>query len=160
MRCLGIDPGLAIAGWAVLEDRGGTLPQILDHGTLETCKTLTTPQRLTELEQDMIALVREFSPQMIAMEMPFFGRQIRAAGAVLQAVGVINLVCYRESQILPVYLHQASWKTNLGNGQANKKEVAALIQQLFDLPPLALDDTMDAIGIAYAAICGVRNDIH
>jgi crossover junction endodeoxyribonuclease RuvC len=94
------------------------------------------------------------------MEMPFFGRQIKAAGAVLQAVGIINLVCYRDAKLIPIQLHQSSWKAHLGNGRATKKEVAEILQQLFDLERLPIDDSVDAIGIGYAALCGVRNEIY
>ena len=91
--------------------------------------------------------------------MPFFDRSIKAAGGVLQAFGVINLVCYRETGILPVYLHQSSWKCHLGYGRADKKEVAGMVQVLFDLETLPINDSVDAIGIGSAGLCGVRNNI-
>ena len=91
--------------------------------------------------------------------MPFFGRSIKAAGGVLQAFGVINLVCYRDAGVLPVYLHQSSWKCHLGNGKAKKQEVADMIQVLFALESLPIDDSVDAIGIGYAGLCGLRNNI-
>lgn len=157
---LGIDPGLAIVGWAILEEIGINTPRLLDYGTIETNKKLTTPERLLEIEQDMIELMREFQLQNIAIEMPFFGRSIKAAGGVLQAFGIINLVCYRETQIVPVYLHQSSWKCHLGNGKADKKEVAAMVQMLFGLETLPIDDSIDAIAIGYAGLCGLRNNIN
>ena len=156
---LGIDPGLAIVGWAFLEEVREGDARLLDYGTIETSKELTTPERLLEIEQDMVELIGEFQPSQIAIEMPFFSRSIKAAGGVLQAFGVINLVCYRETGILPVYLHQSSWKCNLGYGKADKKEVAEMVQVLFDLENLPIDDSVDAIGIGYAGLCGVRNNI-
>ncbi|NES84194.1 MAG: crossover junction endodeoxyribonuclease RuvC [Moorea sp. SIO2B7] len=159
MRWLGIDPGLAIVGWAVLEGTDTEKATLIDCGTIETDKKLSTPERLCELEKDLQFLIKEFQPAQVAMEMPFFGRQIKAAGGVLQAVGIINLVCFRESEIIPCQLHQSSWKAHLGNGRATKGEVAEILQQLFDLEELPIDDSVDAIGIAYAALCGVRNSI-
>jgi crossover junction endodeoxyribonuclease RuvC len=170
---LGIDPGLAIVGWAFLEtiSRHNIIypklslenplleAKLLDYGTIETSKKLTTPERLLEIEQDMAELIIEFQPQNIAIEMPFFSRNIKAAGGVLQAFGVINLVCYREANILPVYLHQSSWKCNLGNGKADKKEVATMVQNLFALDTMPINDSVDAIAIAYAGLCGLRNNI-
>ena len=126
---LGIDPGLAIVGWAILEEVSWGTPSLIDYGTVETSKKLATPARLLEIETDIIELLNEFKPQNIAIEMPFFNRTIKAAGGVLQAFGVINLVCYRQLKITPIYLHQSSWKCHLGNGKANKKEVAAMIHQ-------------------------------
>ena len=156
---LGIDPGLAIVGWAFLEELREGEARLLDYGTIETSKELTTSERLLEIEQDMVELITEFQPSNIAIEMPFFGRSIKAAGGVLQAFGVINLVCYRETGIVPVYLHQSSWKCHLGNGRAKKDEVAEIVQTLFDLETLPIDDSVDAIGIGYAGLCGLRNNI-
>ncbi|MGK7931221.1 MAG: crossover junction endodeoxyribonuclease RuvC [Microcystaceae cyanobacterium] len=159
-RWMGIDPGLAIIGWSVLEETGDHIPKIVDYGVIETSKKYSTPRRLLEIEQDMIELIWEFTPDATAMEMPFFNRQIKAAGGVIQAVGVINLVIYRMLKQEPIFLHQASWKAHLGNGRADKKEVAQLLQILFDLQTLPIDDSLDAIGIAYAGLSGLRNDIH
>lgn len=156
---LGIDPGLAIIGWAILKGDEQTKPILIDYGIIETSKKLSTPERLLEIEKDLIELVQEFKPQQIVMEMPFFGRQIKAAGGVLQAVGIINLVCYRETNIIPFQLHQSSWKAHLGNGKATKDEVATVLQRLFDLEHLPIDDSVDAIAIAYAGLCGLRNQI-
>jgi crossover junction endodeoxyribonuclease RuvC len=136
------------------------MPILIEYGIIETDKDLPTCQRLTELEQDFREIIQEFQPQQVAIEMPFFSRQIKAAGGVLQALGVINLVCYREAQIKPIFLHQSSWKAHLGNGKATKSEVAEILQQLFDLEYLPINDSVDAIAIAYAGACGLRNDIY
>lgn len=156
---LGIDPGLAIIGWAILEEVDYGEPSLIDYGTIETSKKLPTPQRLLEIEQDIAELLGEFQPDNIVIEMPFFGRSIKAAGGVLQAFGVINLVCYREIDVIPIYLHQSSWKCHLGNGRAKKNEVAEIVQNLFALETLPIDDSVDAIGIGYAGMCGLRNNI-
>lgn len=156
---LGIDPGLAIVGWAFLEEIQVEDANLLEYGTIETNKQLTTPERLLEIEQDIVELISELQPSHIAIEMPFFGRSIKAAGGVLQAFGVINLVCYREIGIMPIYLHQSSWKCHLGYGKADKQEVARMVQVLFDLETLPIDDSVDAIGIGYAGLCGLRNNI-
>ena len=160
MIWLGIDPGLAIVGWSILSGDEIQMPTIIDYGIIETHKGLSTGERLLELETDLITIFKEFKPEQVAIEMPFFSRKIKAAGAVLQALGVINLVCYREAGITPIFLHQASWKAHLGNGKADKQEVASVLQQLFDLPQLPIDDSVDAIAIAYSAVCGLRNAIN
>ncbi len=160
MIWLGIDPGLAIVGWAILEGDENSMAEIIEYGIIETDKKLPTCERLAELEKDFVDIIQEFQPEEVAIEMPFFSRQIKAAGGVLQALGVINLVCYREAQINPIFLHQSSWKAHLGNGKATKDEVAEVLQQLFDLEHLPIDDSVDAIAIAYAASCGLRNYIY
>jgi crossover junction endodeoxyribonuclease RuvC len=156
---LGIDPGLAIIGWAILQEKEQQIPLIIDYGIVETNKQLSTSQRLLEIDQDLGELLKEFNPEGIAIEMPFFNRTIKAAGGVMQALGVINLVCYRHSKIEPIFLHQASWKCHLGDGRATKKDVAQMVSTLFNLDTLPIDDSVDAIAIAYAGLCGLRNNI-
>ncbi|MGD2181745.1 crossover junction endodeoxyribonuclease RuvC [Lusitaniella coriacea] len=158
-KWLGIDPGLATVGWAVLEEVPHKPPHLIDYGIIETHKSFPTPQRLAELEEDLATLIAEFKPTCVVLEMPFFSRQIKAAGSVLQAVGIINLVCFREAGIIPIQLHQSSWKAHLGNGRADKEEVATMLKNLFDLPSLPVDDSVDAIGIGYAGLCGLTNNI-
>jgi|GEM_PF-3502431 len=81
---LGIDPGLATVGWSILTtDSNGTVC-LIDYGTIETEKTLSTPERLAELEEDLVTLMEEFEPTNAALEMPFFSRKIKAAGGVLR----------------------------------------------------------------------------
>lgn len=159
MMWLGIDPGLAIVGWAILQGDETKTPEIIEYGIIETHKSMAIGERLAELEGDFISIIQEFKPDHVAIEMPFFSRQIKSAGKVLQALGVINLVCYREAQIIPIFLHQASWKAHLGSGRATKDEVAQMLQQIFDLPDLPINDSIDAIAIAYAGACGLRNSI-
>lgn len=156
---LGLDPGLALIGWAVLVGNEGENPQLAGCGVIETHKDLSTPQRLLEIERDMTELVAHFKPQRVAIEMPYFGRQIKAAGGVMQALGVVSLVIYRDIGIEPIFLHQSSWKCHLGNGRATKAEVAEILQQLFSLESLPIDDSVDAIGIVLAAFNGLRNQI-
>lgn len=158
-RWLGIDPGLAIIGWAILEGNGNQFPQLLDYGIIETDKTLPTPARLMEIEADLGALIAEFRPQFFAIEMPFFSRKIKAAGGVMQALGVINVVIYRMTQALPVFLHQSSWKCHLASGKATKGEIAMVVQELFHLESLPIDDSVDAIAIALAGYNGLENNI-
>jgi crossover junction endodeoxyribonuclease RuvC len=159
MIWLGIDPGLAIIGWAILEGDETKTPEIIEYGIIETYQSMPTGERLAELEADFVSIIQEFKPDRVAIEMPFFSRQIKSAGKVLQGLGVINLVCYREAQITPIFLHQASWKAHLGSGRATKDEVAEMLRQIFDLPQLPINDSVDAIAIAYAGACGLRNAI-
>jgi crossover junction endodeoxyribonuclease RuvC len=156
---LGIDPGISRLGWAVISGEETETPYLLDCGTIETDKSLPTPARLLEIETDLIELVREFEPDGVAVEMPFFDRHIKAAGKVIQALGIVNLVVYRELELVPVLLHQASWKCHLGNGRAHKDEIAIIVQHLFEIEKLPVDDAVDAVGIAYAGFCGLCNAI-
>lgn len=156
---LGIDPGLATIGWAFLETPDYGNPELIDYGTIVTSKKESTAKRLVEIESDLTQLIKEYEPEKMAMEMPFFSREIKAAGGVIMAVGVIIATVTRELGIEPVLLHQASWKSHLGHGRADKSEVAQIVSSLFELENIPIDDAVDAMGIAYAASRGLNNQI-
>ncbi len=156
-RWIGFDPGLAVVRWAVLEgpETSYDLPKILDYGTLETTKKRPTSERLWELEQDLVTLLREFQPNNVAMEIPFMGENPKTTRSVLEAAGVIQLVCYREIGIVPVHLYPSMWKSHIGSGRADHEEVTDTLSVLFNLNNVG-KSRLDAIGIAYGAFCGVK----
>lgn len=156
---LSIDPGLAIIGWAVLANNQDYPPPLMDCGIIKTCSSLNIAKRLAEVHSDFQQLIETFNPSFLAMEQPFFSRQITTAGKVLSAVGAMLAVWGTLKETEPVLLHQASWKAFLISGKANKQDVLEEIDQLYELPAKMLDDTADAIGIGIAAISGIRNEI-
>ncbi len=154
-RWLGLKPGLAMVRWAILEEGDGSMPILLDYGTIQTAKKRPTFERLWELERDLVELLEEFKPTVIAIEKPLFNSQFNNMSGVLEAMGVIHLVCYRETQIVPVHLYSGMWKAWIGEGRAEVEEVTETIAMLFDLE-VSATERLDAIGIAYAAFCGVQ----
>jgi len=158
-RWLGVDPGLAIIGWGVVEGDidNVDLPVLLDYGTIETTKKRPTSERLWELEVDLRELLQEFQPTDIALEIPLIGQNPNTTRTVLAAVGVIELVCYRERNILPVHLYPSMWKAHLGYGRADNDEVRETISALFNLGEMGRA-RLDGVGIAYAGFWGVKID--
>ena len=156
-RWIGFDPGLAVVRWAVLEGKetGYDLPKILGYGIVETTKKRPTSERLCELEQDLVTLLRQFQPNNVAMEIPFMGENPKTTRNVLEAAGVIQLVCYREGGIIPIHLYPSMWKAHIGFRKADNEEVTDTLSALFELNGVG-KSRLDAIGIAYAAFCGVK----
>jgi Holliday junction resolvasome RuvABC endonuclease subunit len=148
-RWLGIKPGLAIVRWAVLEDTGETMPILLDYGSIETTKKRPTFERLWELEQDLVALLQEFKPTAIAIEKPLFQSQFNNMNGILEAMGVIHLVSYRETQIIPIHLYAGMWKAHIGEGRAEVEEVTETIAILFDLEVTG-KERLDAIATRHS----------
>jgi Holliday junction resolvasome RuvABC endonuclease subunit len=153
-RWLGIDPGLARLRWAVLED-SESMPVLLDYGEIQTASKRPISERLWELEQDLLELLAEFAPTVIAIEKPLFKSEFKSMEGVLEAMGVIHLVCYRETGVMPIHLFSGMWKSNLGDGRAEMEEITETIASLFELK-VSNRERLDAIGIAYAAFCGVQ----
>lgn len=168
-RLLGIDPGLAVMGFAILEIPDEDNIEIdslklVDFGCIETSKKNALPARLVELKQDLIEIVSPHQDDLLpefACEQPFFGRQITSASAVLQALGVINCTLWDMFALQGNFLHQSSWKLQvLGHGRADKSESLEYARSFFDIKDKLKDDVADAINIAIAHAMGARNNIH
>ena len=86
LRILEIDPGLASIGYGIIHETTA-----LDYGAITTPKTLTLPLRLKTIHTDILELAKCYSPEAVAIEYPFFGRDNPNQGLVLQALGVIRV---------------------------------------------------------------------
>ena len=86
-RWIGFDPGLAVVRWAVLEkpETSYDLPKIVDYGIVETTKKRPTSERLCELEQDLVTLMRKYQPNNVAMEIPFMGENPKTTRNVFRS---------------------------------------------------------------------------
>ncbi|MDV3002754.1 MAG: Crossover junction endodeoxyribonuclease RuvC (plasmid) [Chroococcopsis gigantea SAG 12.99] len=153
---LGIKPSISRLGWAVLEgdtERGE--PDLLDYGTIVTAPEDPLPKRLAEIESDLMVLLEEFRPGHVALEIPFINNEYPSGRKTLQALGVINSLIYRTCHFLPVNLHTGEWKSHLDSPRAERADIAAILECLFNLKHFPANVAADATGIAYAAWCGL-----
>lgn len=151
---LGIDPGLAVTGYAIIESKGGNRSfQLLESGAIRTESKNPTPERLQVIYQEVCELVEEYSPNTVAVEEIFFGQNKKTAGMVAQARGVILLAS--EGTSVEGYSPLQVKKTVTGHGRANKEQMKMMVKRLLNLQTIPKpDDAADAIGIA---LCGGLN---
>ena len=148
MIILGIDPGLAIVGWGVIEaDRGRMRP--LAYGAITTPAHTDIEARLLMIQNDMEALINKYKPDEMAIEELFFTNNITTGIAVAEARGVILCTAHKLgvkiSEYTPLQVKQAV----VGYGKAEKHQVISMVTSLLNLPkPPKPDDTADAIAIA------------
>jgi len=148
MRVLGIDPGIAITGYGLIEDRGGDL-EALAYGDIRTPAGDPLPVRLRELYEALRSLIQRYRPDVAAIERVFFGRNVTTAFAVGQARGVA-LLALAQAEI-PVYEYTpADVKQALvGYGHAPKAQIQAMVRMLLRLPQIPRpDDVADALAVA------------
>ena len=117
VRILGIDPGIAIVGFGLIEaDRGQT--RLLNYGAITTPAGLPLARRLVQIEQDMEELIAQLKPDAIAVEELFFSNNITTGIAVAHGRGII--LCTAEKSggrgVRP-----CRKKTGHGHGQAALK---------------------------------------
>ncbi len=148
MVIIGIDPGLAIVGWGVIECNRGRLRPIA-YGAIRTPAHTDIEQRLLMIRNDLKAVLDKYKPDEMAIEELFFNTNITTGIAVAEARGVILCTAHeagvRISEYTPLQVKQAV----VGYGKAEKRQVIAMVISLLSLKSdLKLDDTADALAIA------------
>ena len=150
MRILGIDPGIAIVGFGLIEaDRGRT--RLLNYGAITTPAGLPLARRLVQIEQDMEALIAQLKPDAIAVEELFFSNNITTGIAVAHGRGII--LCTAEKSGVPLYEYTPMQvkQAITGYGKAVKKQIQEMTRMMLHLETIPKpDDTADALGMAIA----------
>ena len=148
MIILGIDPGLAIVGWGVVEYQGSKF-RTLGYGSIETPAGMATEQRLALIYEGIGKLIETYHPEHMAVEELFFNTNQTTGIRVAEARGVIIMRAYQMGvkvfEYTPLQVKQAV----VGYGRAEKKQVITMVPMLLGLPkPPKPDDTADALAIA------------
>jgi len=147
VRVLGIDPGLALTGYGLVEGNGH--PILVEMGSVVTPPSLPLPERLKALYQDLSALLDRLRPDAVAMEELFFGKNIRTAIAVGQARGVAILAVAQAGIPLHEYTPLQVKEALTGYGRADKQQIQRMVCLLLGLPsPPQPDDVADAVAVA------------
>ena len=148
MRILGIDPGFATVGWAVIDsERGNVYP--VAYGAITTPAHTNFESRLLMIKKDLETVIDKYSPSEMAIEELFFNTNITTGIAVAEARGVILCTAYEKglkiSEYIPLQVKQAV----VGYGKAEKHQVIAMVTTILKLKsPPKPDDTADAAAIA------------
>jgi len=148
MRIIGIDPGTARTGYAIVEIRGRDT-HVLDLGCITTEKTQTQAEKLLEIASNVEELIEKWHPDQAAIERLFFSQNVTTAVTVAQARGVILETIARRGIAHSEYLPREIKLSVCGNGGADKKAVQKMVQILCNLKAMPqIDDAADAIAVA------------
>lgn len=154
MKILGIDPGMAIVGYSVVEYDGNT-PVLLHSGSVQTSKDKKEPARLLEIWEDMNVIIDKYKPDVCAIEKLFFFRNQTTVMPVAHSRGVILAVLEKHNVPVFEYTPMVVKQVLTGYGRADKKEVEQMVKLSLGVDKLPkLDDTVDSIAIA---ICHTRS---
>ena len=148
MIILGIDPGLAIVGYGVLNKQKGKT-EIVDYGVINTPKEDTLPVRLEKIYKGMCALIDQYKPDQVAIEELFFNTNITTGIAVAEARGVILLACINKGCKLFEYTPLQIKQALTGNGRADKHQVQFMVKAILKLNSIPRpDDAADGLACA------------
>lgn len=156
MIILGIDPGLAIVGWGVVESvRGQVRP--LAYGAITTPAHTDIEARLLTIKNDLEKIIDKYKPEEMAVEELFFTNNITTGIAVAEARGVILCTAHAMGVKIAEYTPLQVKQAVVGYGRAEKRQVISMVTSILKLPkPPKPDDTADAVAIAlcHAQCCG------
>lgn len=153
MKILGIDPGMAIVGYSIIDVNGDDI-ELITSGSVQTKKGMSDSSRLLEIFQDISKIIEVFKPDIASVEKLFYFRNqttiipvAEARGVIIMAIEKFGIPCY---EYTPMEVKQVL----TGFGRADKKQVEQMVKLTLNSEKLpTLDDTIDSIAIA---ICHLR----
>ena len=148
MRILGIDPGLAIVGWGIVDYVGSHFKTVA-YGSILTPAGVRTEKRLALIYDGMNELLDKYKPDEMAVEELFFNTNITTGIRVAEARGVILTAAEKKGVKMQEYTPLQVKQSVVGYGRAEKKQVIAMVTMLLGLKEAPKpDDTADALAIA------------
>ena len=148
MVILGIDPGLAIVGWGVVDYEKSRFRTIA-YGSIQTPAGMRTEERLKCIYEALTELISKYRPQAMAVEELFFTNNVTTGIRVAEARGIILLCAEQAGVPVAEYTPMQVKQAVVGYGKAEKKQVIVMTTMLLGLAkPPKPDDTADALAIA------------
>ena len=148
MKILGIDPGMAIVGYSLVEIENNKI-NLITSGSIQTDKKLDDSKRLLEIFNDLSIIVEKYKPDCASVEQLFFFKNQKTIIPVAEARGVILTVLSKYNIPTFSYTPMEVKQVLTGYGRADKKEVEQMVKVSLGVDKLPkLDDTVDSIAIA------------
>jgi len=147
MKILGLDPGLGTTGWGLIEADGNRLRHVA-NGQLKTSSAEPLPKRLSHLATQLEALIADRAPEAAAVEEVFVNKNPQSTLKLGQARGVVIMVAARGGMDVAEYAARLVKKAVVGNGNAEKAQVHAMVSRLLPGVAIAGPDAADALAIA------------
>lgn len=148
MRILGIDPGIAIMGYGIIDLEQNKV-KVIENGVITTSSKTRTPERLQILYDNLDEIIKEFKPDEYSIEELFFNQNVKTAITVGHARG-IQVLC-AEKNNLPIYEYTPLQikQAITGYGRASKRQMQLTVTRLLNLKEMPKpDDAADALSVA------------
>ena len=147
MLILGLDPGLGTTGWGLIRADGNRLSHVA-NGQFKTDRAEALPKRLSHLASQLDALIADRAPGAAAVEEVFVNKNPQSTLKLGQARGVALLCAARGGLEVGEYAARLVKKAVVGNGNAEKAQVHAMVQMLLPGATIAGPDAADALAVA------------
>ncbi len=148
MIILGIDPGIAIVGWGVLQYNGIKFRPVA-YGSIQTKAGQKTEERLRQVYDALCSILDKYKPDAVSIEELFWNTNQKTGIVVAEARGVIMLAIRQRNIPMYEYTPLQVKQSIVGYGRAEKKQVITMVTGFLGLrEPPKPDDTADALAIA------------
>jgi crossover junction endodeoxyribonuclease RuvC len=145
---LGIDPGTVVMGYSVIIINGNKLGMTTMDAVKLTGKDMF--HRLQKIHQVMQDLIQRFKPQELAIEAPFYGKNVQSMLKLGRAQGIAIAVAMQAGIPVTEYSPRKVKQSITGNGNADKEQVWKMLQSILTLPSVEghVFDASDALAVA------------
>lgn len=148
MIILGIDPGIAIVGYGVIDYTGNKFT-VIDYGAITTPAGMKVENRLNEIYNSLNVIMDKYKIEFMAIEELFYNKNAKTVINVAEARGVTLLSAARKNIPIYEYTPLQVKQAVVGYGRAEKKQVQQMTKVLLNLEKVPKpDDTADALAIA------------
>lgn len=149
---LGIDPGTNVLGYGAIRVEGNKA-QMIAMGVVDMRKTSDPYLRLGHIYKRVDGIIQEYLPDEMAIESPFFGKNIQSMLKLGRSQGVAIAAAINRDIAVHEYAPLKIKMAITGNGSASKEQVAAMLQRLLHIDPAEMPKFMDATDALGAAYC-------
>jgi crossover junction endodeoxyribonuclease RuvC len=147
---LGIDPGTAVMGYGLLKETGSKI-ELISMGVVKMDNLDDHMLKLQRIFEKTVALIDNYHPDCLAIEAPFYGKNIQVMLKLGRAQGVAMAAALSRNVEITEYAPRKIKQSITGNGNATKEQVAAMVQRLLNFKETP--DFLDATDGLAVAIC-------
>jgi crossover junction endodeoxyribonuclease RuvC len=152
VKVIGVDPGSRVTGYGVIEfDSSGMVA--LDHGCIKPPSGSPLSKRYVVIYDALEGLISQFGPQQMAVEAPFYCKNVSSALKLSQVRGVILLAGSKNDLDIYEYSPRKVKQAVVGSGAAAKRQIQRMVAEILSLSkPPASEDAADALAVAICHI--------
>lgn len=149
---LGIDPGTNVMGYGLLGVNGKNV-RLIAMGVLQLSKMETHYMRLHRIYTRVLGLCDQYLPDELAIEAPFFGKNVQSMLKLGRAQGVAMAAALSRDVPISEYEPRKIKQAITGNGAASKEQVQEMLRRIMNIPKEKMPEKLDASDALAAALC-------
>ncbi|MDE6269385.1 MAG: crossover junction endodeoxyribonuclease RuvC [Muribaculaceae bacterium] len=149
---IGIDPGTNVMGYGVIGIESKH-PEVVALGAIKFKATESHYLRLRRIHEDVLELVARFLPDEMAIEAPFFGKNVQSMLKLGRAQGVAMVAALTRDVPVTEYEPRKIKQSITGNGAASKEQVQEMLRRILKMDRSSLPSELDASDALAAALC-------